>query len=295
MRFKILTLFQLIIFLGVGLLGLRELRELRTTDLKDEAQTSEVLYLPNGKALKFISFGYQNVLANVLWFNAISYFGKHYRSDQNYLWLFHMADLVTTLDPKAIFAYEFTSTMLSWEAGKPDQAVALLSKAIDSHPQNWKLWYIRGFTFMYFLHEPENAKKDFLKASELPGAHPLVARLASKVLAMQDSPEVAADFLKGALLTVRDPIARSALEERLKEAYLEIDLKRLGQAVQLFKNKTDRNPTEINELLSSGIVKSLPKDPFGGTYFLDPDTGEIKTTSQRNGLSNSLNTKRERK
>ncbi|NMC63081.1 MAG: hypothetical protein GYA55_07925 [SAR324 cluster bacterium] len=291
MRFKILTLFCLVTFLSLGLFGFKGLSQLKTTDFKDEAQTSEVLYLPNGKALNFISFGYQNVLANILWFNAISYFGKHYRSDQNYLWLYHMADLVTTLDPKSTFAYEFTSTMLSWEAGKPDQAVALLSKAIDSHPKNWKLWYLRGFTFMYFLHEPENAKKDFMAASELPDAHPLVTRLASKVMAMQDSPEAAADFLKGALMTVRDPTARLVLEERLREAYLEIDLKRLGQALQLFKSKMDRNPSDINELLSSGIVKSIPKDPFGGTYFLDPDTGEIKTSSKRNGLSSSLSKK----
>ncbi len=257
-------------------------------------QTAEVLYLPNGRALQLISFGYRNVLSNVLWFNSISYFGKHFRTDQNYEWLFHMADLVTTLDPHSIFVYEFISTMLSWEANKPDQAVALLTKAIEDHPGNWRLYYLRGFTFMYFLHESENAARDFRTASQQPMAPVFAARLASKVLVMQNSPETAIEFLKGALATVKDETARAALEERLREAFLEVDLRRLAQAVEIYRRQYNHEPDDINELVASGIVSTLPPDPFGGKYYIEPDSGEVRSTSNRKRLSESLNIPKER-
>ena len=292
MRLRLATLTALTAFLVIAASGFRQLRAVNHVREGDNRQSSEVLYLPNGKALNFLSFGYRNVLSNILWFNSISYFGRHFRSDQNYLWLFHMADLVTTLDPNALFAYEFVSTMLSWETNRPDQAVALLTKAIDHHPDNWRLYYLRGFTFMYFLREQENAQKDFIAASRRPSAPVFVARLASKVLVMQDNPEAAIDFLKGALMTMRDPGARSALEERLKEAYLEVDIKRLTQAVEIYRKQYNHPPDDINELVATGIVSTLPPDPFGGSYYIDVNTGGIRTTSNRKGITESLREKR---
>src|SRR5204863_759985 len=70
--------------------------------VKENSHYEEILYVPNGTGLRFMSFGYTNILANLLWFNTINYFGKHYRADRNYKWLGHMCGLVTELDPHAI-------------------------------------------------------------------------------------------------------------------------------------------------------------------------------------------------
>ena len=251
----------------------------------DTEQRAELLYTPNGQSLEFISFGYRNVLSDVLWFNAIGYFGKHFRSDQDYRWLYHMADIVTTLNPRATHVFEFASTMLSWEAGRPDQAVSLLGKAIKLNPDNWLYYYLRGFTNIFFLHKAEEAKEDFVAASRLPDAHPLVARLAAKSIATLTTPEAAIDFLKGTLSTTKDPDARKALEEKLKEAYLQIDLNLLTQALEIFRKSFGREPGELSELIAARIVLRLPLDPFGGQYYLDATTGRVRTTSNHKGIS----------
>ena len=97
----------------------------------EQVREAEVLYLPNGTALDFISFGYRNFLADVLWFQTVNYFGKHFRTDRNYEWLAKMCDLVTDLDPGAAHAYEFAALMLAWLSGVVLGILGLLSAAIS--------------------------------------------------------------------------------------------------------------------------------------------------------------------
>lgn len=61
----------------------------------------ELLYFPKGDKLSLVSLGFDNAVSNVLWFNTVSYFGKHYREDQRYHWLSHMCNVITDLDPSA--------------------------------------------------------------------------------------------------------------------------------------------------------------------------------------------------
>ncbi len=201
-----------------------------TPDLADDInQSQEVLYLPNGEALELISFGYKNLLSDILWFNTISYFGKHHKGDKNIRWLFHMCDLVTTLNPQATYVYEFGATMLAWEGEDVVSSTKLLDKAINTYPQNWKFYYLRGFNYMYFDKNEESAKNDFIKASQLPDAPPLVARLAAKKVARLDNPEEALEFLREMILEAKDPVARSALVERYKETLRLVDNNRASK------------------------------------------------------------------
>ena len=82
--------------------------------------------------------------------------------------------------------------------------------------------------------------------------------------------------------------ARAALEEKLKEAYLEIDLRNLDKAIEIFKNSFNRPPADVNELVAAKIVTSLPPDPFGGTYYIDEASGKVATTSINKGISDFI-------
>ena len=82
---------------------------------KDGNQIDEVLYLPNKEAVEVVSFGYKHFAADLIWFNTINYFGKHYREDKKFTWLKHMCDLTTNLNPNAKHFYEFCGLMLSWD------------------------------------------------------------------------------------------------------------------------------------------------------------------------------------
>lgn len=243
-------------------------------------ESAEVLYLPNGDGLRAMSFGYQNALANLLWFNTISYFGKHYASDQNYKWLAHMCDLVTTLDPKAQHVYEFGAVMLAWEVNAPAESIKLLDKAIANVPEYWRFPYLRGFTRMYFIGDQSGAAHDFKLAATLPEAPPAVASLAAKNLAAsRNDPKAAVEFLSGMLASTTDASSRNAILARLKEAQLEVDLRALEQAVELYRQRYGRAPQQLAELVSAGIVAHIGRDPFGGEFLIDPQTSEVGSTS----------------
>ena len=208
------TLVPLLTFFALTSFSLFQL-EKRVVPARPAIQSDESLYMPNGTALNLISFGYHNALSQLLWFDTISYFGKHFRQDQNYRWLKHMCTLVTTLNPKNQDPFIFCAAMLAWEAKDVEGSNLLLTEAIRAHPDSWYLLYLRGFNHTYFLKDQQNALSDFVAASKIPGHHPLVTRLAAKKIAELDTPETAIEFLEDALTRTSDQNARKALLSRL--------------------------------------------------------------------------------
>jgi hypothetical protein len=88
----------------------------------------------------------------------------------------------------------------------------------------------------------------------------------------------------------KDPAAKEALRAKVKQAKLSEALYQLGQAVRQFQAKNSHPPEKLDDLLSSGFLKELPKDPYNGSFFIDPATGEVKTTSKKKGLEFKANT-----
>ena len=218
MRNSLVTILAVAAFALLAIVtSLPNLARLAPEDALSANQDEEVLYLPNGQALQFISFGYQNALSQLLWFNTISYFGKHYQRDRNYRWLAHMCDLVTTLNPLADHTYLFCSTMLAWEASDPSTAIALLSKAISVNKTNWYWYYLRGFDSLFFLKDKVRAREDFTTASTLPGHPYFVTRLAARTVEELESTEAAVEFLRNMLEKTSDPSAHAALRGRLEK------------------------------------------------------------------------------
>ena len=189
------------------------------TEIKKNSTSSvdEVLYLPNGLGLEFLSFGYRNTLAHTLWFNTISYFGKHYKKDRDYKWLNHMCNLVTDLNPRMPHVYDFCSLMLAWEANFPEDSIKILDKAITTYPQDWNFPYLRGMAYLIFLKNPEKAQEDFVRSSRQEGSHPVVKRLAAHNISLTDRKETAIEFLEEMIKNSKQESERSALKRKLEE------------------------------------------------------------------------------
>ncbi|RIL09139.1 MAG: hypothetical protein DCC75_07255 [Proteobacteria bacterium] len=260
------------------------LEDLGVSKMRDAAQLQESLYLPNPRAVTFISFGYKNALAQLLWFKTISYFGKHYRGDGNYRWFNHMCDLVTTLNPKAKHYYQFCSAMLAWEASLPQQAAQILTKGISNNPEDWYLIYQRGFIHIFFLNDEGSAKEDFVRAAKMPDAHPIVATLASKKILSMDSPEQAIEFLTQMINSTSDPSAQSVYRDRIRDAEYEIGFRILEEALRRFEERNGKKAANLEELASEGLVpdqmaRDRFRDPFGGQYILDPAGSKLSSSS----------------
>ncbi|RME61135.1 MAG: hypothetical protein D6780_02220 [Candidatus Dadabacteria bacterium] len=244
------------------------------------SKVQEVLYFPKGKALESISFGYRNALADLLWFKTISYFGKHYRLDKDYRWFEKMCSVVQRLDPRARYVVEFCSTMLSWELKKPESAIRLLSKGIKDDPSYWRYYYLRGFTYLYFLNNNSLAEKDFLKGSKLSDAPVFLKRIAAKKLA-ESKLEAAYSFLIQMIKDARDPSQKSSLIERLKEVECLLQIKEANLGLKSYIKKYKKLPKSVKELKKEGLYLRRLKDPFGGKLVINLKEKTVVTTSKK--------------
>ena len=141
---------------AVGLLGLVVAgSSARLQQAAPASGPAEVVYLPDARLLRPLVLGYDNVLADLLWFRTISYFGGHFETDRSYPWLARMCDLVTDLDPRAEHVYRFAGLILPWEANEVDEGIRLLEKGVRNLPDAWELHYYLGMTRYFFKDDPD--------------------------------------------------------------------------------------------------------------------------------------------
>jgi hypothetical protein len=215
----------LVILASTSILSRQFLTETKRELLQEVASNNlsvdrreEVQYLPQPKAVKLLSFGYHNVLAHIIWFYSQNYFGKHYRSDQDYRWLSYMLDLITDLDPKNKSVYQFGSLILGWEAHLPEQAYKLLAKAIINDPKDWYFYFLRGSLRYLVSDDPIKAMEDFKISAALPDAPPMIGTIAAKKIATTgENPQEAALFLRALASQFNNPLAEETLIKRAQE------------------------------------------------------------------------------
>ena len=239
---------------------------------------AQPVYLPKAEYLRPMALGWQNALADVLWFRTISYFGEHYHSDRTYPWLASMCDLVTDLDPRALHVYRFAGVILPWEADQADAGIRLLEKGLRQFPDSWLLHYFLGFNHLFFKNDHARALEHLRTAIALPGVHPAIARLASVLAAEQYGPEATLAFLTEMQANAEGDV-RAVIAEPVREAQLAADLARLGAARDAYVERLGRAPASPQALVDAGLLAALPSDPFGGRYEFDPRSGEPLSTS----------------
>ena len=244
------------------------------------------IYLPQVRMVRLLTGGYDTAASKLLWFATNNYFGKQFAAgDRDYRWLGEMCELVTNLDPKARHAFEFCATLLSWVAKEPEKSLALLERAVAAEPDYWRYHYLRGFTNWYFLDRMEAAKEDFILISKMPETPPQLAMLASRVIANQDSASMAVEFLQELRDQTQDPKVKKKLTKRIRQAQLAMHFEAISTAVAAFASAQGRFPISVDELLQTGLLPELPREPFGGRYEIDSLTGAVRTTSGKKPLA----------
>jgi len=253
----------------------------RNSDATRKAQ--EALYMPSGRALRAVSFGYRNVAAHILWFQTIMYFGRHVNRDRDYTWLSHMCDLVTNLNPLMRQVYEFGGVIMAWEVKQPQLGVDLLSRGIERFPNYWRLYFLRGILRFHFLHDDLGAQQDFQTGAKLPDAIPQLIAMAAKKITKTSGAEMTIQFLNDTLNSTTDPAARTVIERSLNDARYDRDRIIFAAAVDQYQQRYGRDPTTPQELVTTGIINRLPQEPYGGRYIWNSETRGVEGDSEDAG------------
>lgn len=242
---------------------------------------AELVYLPDARLLRPLVLGFDNVLADILWFRTINYFGQHYDSDRAYPWLARMCDLVTDLDPRAEHVYRFAGLILPWEAKEEDEGIRLLQKGVRALPESSILHFFLGITLYFFKDDYAAAAEELRLAAQLPNAPRGVAHMAAVLHARASGAETTIAFLREMYEQSDDPQLRRVIGRSLREAQVAADVERLSALVETYRERFGSPPASLDELVRARLLASVPRDPFGGVYRIDPSSGEIRSSAKR--------------
>lgn len=235
-------------------------------------------YLPDGKILKVAALGYREVVADVLWLQVIQAMGDKRVSTETGQWIYRALDVVTTLDPTFVRAYEAGGHALCSIVVMPQESNQLLEKGIRHNPQEWRLPFLLGINHYFEFGDNQKAADAMAMAARIPGAPEIIARLAAKLLVSAKSPQQAVELLTKVYEETSDDNVKRLLEQRLREAIVERDIAMLEDAIGRFFAQHSQRPARLEQLVQEGLLRELPQEPFSGEYLYNANSGEVRST-----------------
>ena len=251
---------------------------LDTTERKDTSFDKEVM--PSTEAARLISLGYDNLVADYYWLRAISHFGDRRMHAYDYPNLLGLMELVLALDPKFISGYFFAGSVLNTSGNHLTDAMRLLRTGQKERPKSWRIPYVLGFNHYMFYQDFEKAAELFAQAAPHPEAPSVLGKLATKLAAEAQSPEIGIAMIDTILADINDASLRELYIERRNLLMLEQELLSFQRIIDQYTGRFGQAPKTLQDLVQTGLLRQLPKnDPIGGTYFIS-DMGQAATTSE---------------
>lgn len=185
---------------------------------EDNTLRDDAAFIPvRADLLRLLAPADPHFLSNILWVRATYYFGSHALTDRRYPYLFHLLDLITDLSPLWDHPYFFGAVVLPFEAEAAEDGLYLIEKGLVYHPDNWQLWFFKGFSLWKAFDDTISAAEDLHRASLLPGAPVYLARLAATLATQAGQKELSLRFLEEARNNLTDPLHQQLLEDKIEE------------------------------------------------------------------------------
>ncbi len=178
-------------------------------------------------------------------------------------WSYKLMDLVTDLDPKYFTAYLFSGMGLIHSFNDAELARPILEKGIKNFPKRWELPFWLGYDHYAYLEDYETATKFLLDAAQKPGAPDGFTALLLTAAKRGGEYEAAKWALLNIMEKTGNKITRKIYRKKLDQIQ---NLILLQQASENFRITHNRFPTNLDELVILGFIKSIPQDPIGMTY-----------------------------
>lgn len=275
------------VFYGVSLAALSQAEHARAA-----AGMDEVLYLPNEKLLNHLTGGLNTVISDLLWLNCIQYTAREHHGQRHFTWLEAMLTTATRLDPYFADVYRLGSIFLAALRADADASIRLAENGMLNNPHHWQLPYEAAMVYLMNKREEPNARymaARYLSMSVATGTAPGgIANLTAKLQDEFDLTEIEQDTWRE-MLQSDDKFLRELAERKL----VEIDLRRvcriMNEALEAFKTAQGRAAASLDELVQARLLKYIPKDPLGGSFFLGIDGVAYNTTLLDDVVIRTLN------
>jgi hypothetical protein len=247
------------------------------------SKSEDIAFVLPAPILKITTLEFDGLASDFMFLKATTFLGSTFERKERpqvkeweWRWLDNVLNASAVLDPYFFDPYYFANAHLTWEGGLVSETNQLLEKGSRYRDWDWRLPFYLGFNNFYFLREDDKASKFLMEAYRRPGGSPMLASLASRLAYKEGRTDNAIIFLEEIARRTEDKELKEYYEKRL-EALRGIAL--LEKAVGNYRKKFRRTPRSLEELTAKGIIGKIPKEPYGGLYYVEAD-GAVKTTDE---------------
>jgi tetratricopeptide (TPR) repeat protein len=157
------------IVIGVALAAGLALATARAQEYRVRPYLHANLYLPSGKFVEQASMGYREIAADLIWFQAVQYYGGYAKSQHDLAYFNALIDIVNQLDPHFVFPYIFGAVVMTQDLGQFERGIDVLKRGMQHNPRTWELPFEIGFLYYTVTRDAARAARYFELASRMPG------------------------------------------------------------------------------------------------------------------------------
>ena len=239
-------------------------------------------YVPKAEITRMAAYDFRFLLSEMNVIKVLFYFGT--LADQQaedvygtpeYGSMYSQLVQAAKLDPYNQDIYYFSQAIFTWDLGRVLEVNKLLEYGMRYKKNDWRLPYYAGFNSAYFLSDFDSAARYFQKAAEISG-NELFTKLAARYFHAAGKGDLGILFLDAMIKSAKNPSVKETYVLRKNALIAALTLQKAADA---FRERYDRIPETVDQLVNVGLVDSIPDDPYGGTFFIT-DEGKIETTSK---------------
>jgi len=226
-----------------------------------------------------VAGGDRYLAANIAIFRAVTV-GVFQLQPDTYRALAEVQVSAAVLNPRHEDNYYTAAAILPWN-GQYDAAQDVLQRATDARKNDALPPFFHGFDRFQFKQDFSGAASDMMVAAQRsdPGNRAALNAIAAKWLERGEDPQFALRVVRSMAESSRNKDLKRLLEARVVR--LE-GLIALRDAATRYQDQHGHPPPTLDALVKDRLIKSIPVDPFGLGYQLDP-RGKPMLTEKKQG------------
>jgi tetratricopeptide (TPR) repeat protein len=237
-------------------------------------KAQEFHYVPDAQRLTTLSPGIKSGLADFFYIQGVMAVGDSLSTKvSNIKWIQDNFSAAILLDNNFIEAYFFAGEIIARNRETLRKGNEFLLTYGYLAPNEWKIPYWIGFNF-YELGMYAKAIEFFQKASKFPSAPQFLQSNQSMFYYKAAMARMGVAYFEDLLHKEKDPQKLVWIDAKVK--WLK-SIVFLEDAAREFKRRFGRYPQELPELVTSGIIREVPKDTFGKGFFWESKEERVKT------------------
>jgi hypothetical protein len=216
-------------------------------------------------------------MADLIYIWAIQYYSD-YTIAERYENLDHIFSIIAELDPRYLDPYEMGAIIAVYEARDPYLAFKVLDRGLEKNPDQWIFPYQAGHYATLTIKDYELARQYYKKTMEIEGAPAIAKRLYADAAFKGTDYQTAWQNWKEVYEGTDDDRIKKIASNHLYQVKSAMDLAQLKDGIEKYRQRYGHFPNNLDQLLSVGILASVPKDMDNNDYIYDPETGEVESS-----------------